>query len=92
MPADYYSDSVEAPQTAETPPREQENEQTTTIPKSMCPGMKIGDVVPLRIVGEMENEYQVSYGKGSPAEETESPESEDMMESPAPGGMASMMG
>ncbi len=38
-------------------------QQTAVIPSEMCPGMKVGDEITLRIVGSDENSYEVAYDK-----------------------------
>lgn len=48
-------------------PMEQGGEggETATIPESLCPGMKEGDEIVLKIVGKSDGQYQVAY---APAE------------------------
>lgn len=40
---------------------EKENQETALIPSSLCPGMKPGDVIELRIVRTHDKEYEVAY-------------------------------
>lgn len=87
MAENYYEDSGAGTPAPAAPPAESE---TATIPKSLCPGMKVGDSVTLKIVRELEDEYEVSY----PPKTEEEPEESEEMESPPvtpPSGMASMM-
>lgn len=88
MAENYYEDAGAASGSppAESAPAESE---TATIPKSLCPGMKVGDEVTLKIVRELEGEYEVSYPPKSSRETDE--DEEEMAPVPAPSGMASMM-
>lgn len=64
--------------------------KTTLVPKDMCPGMKVGDNIELRIVGEQENDYEVAYEKG----EDKAEEAQETKAAPTPPGdseMRSMM-
>lgn len=92
MPQDYYSDGnsedsatpMQSQDAGESP--ESDNmEQTATIPKSLCPGMKAGEEVVLRIDKVLEDEYLVSYapgkGGGKPEGETQDM-GEDVMAPP----------
>lgn len=77
-----YSDSQEMAEPAEKKEEEGEYEETT-IPKSICPGMKVGDEVVLKITGELEDEWRVAYAPQESKEHEESEPEEGMM---APGG------
>ncbi len=92
MPSDYYSDTAEAPgrQASADTAGEQE---TTMIPKSMCPGMEVGDKLEMRIVAEHGDEYSVAY-EGSDKSESDSSDSGMESEAKPPmmgGGMGEMM-
>ncbi len=70
MPSDYYSDGEDNPTASpEKTSEEATEQQTTLIPKSICPGMKVGEEVVLKIVREHGDEFEVAY-----APEPESPE------------------
>lgn len=66
---DYYGDGDTAsapPARARAKPVDSDDEsssQTTTIAKSLCPGMEVGDIIKLEITGVLEDEYQVRYVK-----------------------------
>jgi hypothetical protein len=70
--------------------REYDANETAVLPKSICPDMKVGEEMVLKIVGVDEDSYQVSYApeKGGDEEEGEdhklAPEHDDSS-------MASMM-
>jgi hypothetical protein len=51
--------------------------QTAVIPTELCPGMKVGDTIALKIVGVDDDSYEVAY---KPDEQHE----EDMEAAPAP--------
>lgn len=50
-----------------------EGGETATIPSSLCPGMKEGDEIVLKIVGVADGQYQVAY---APEEGAEAPKEE----------------
>lgn len=88
--ADYYDES-EPSQAQEGAPsdgasmEDKAPAQSTLIPKSMCPGMKVGQQITLTIDKELEDEYQVSYDKapasGDDGEEAgETAPDDEMME------------
>lgn len=82
---DYYDESEPstaqgAPSADAARPKESAAAQSTLIPKSMCPGMKPGDEVSLRIDKVLEEEYQVSYTKQPEEEAEETGETDPMME------------
>ena len=67
---------------ADTDPKADVKEgKTALLDESICPGMKPGDEVVLKIVGVHDGQYSVSY---SPAPKEESPEPGEPGESPAP--------
>ncbi len=91
MPEDYYGDGGG---TAESSSASRGNEEpndtgvTAVVPSEMCPGMKVGDEMVVKIVGVDDDSYEIGYkpkeGKGE-QEEAPAP-------APAPeGSMASMM-
>jgi hypothetical protein len=70
------------------PKGDDQGKQTAVLPAEMCPGMKAGDEIKLRIVSADEDSYEVSYEP-----EDKGPEkgaSEPQAEVPE-GSMASMM-
>lgn len=80
--ADYYDDSApseaqaggqDGPSDSDTGPTSPS--QTTLIPKSMCPGMHVGDSVTLKIDKELEDQYLVSYPMGNESDKEEQSES-----------------
>ena len=86
MPQDYYSDG--SSEDSATPMQPEDNagspesdnmEQTATIPKSLCPGMKAGEEVVLHIDKVLEDEYLVSYAREKGSEKPEG-ETQDMGE------------
>lgn len=97
---DYYGDGGDegaqprpGPDTApkENPDKDEMEGQTALIPKSLCPGMEVGDEVKLKVVGVHEDELEVAYeGKGEEGKsESESePEPKPM---PMRSGMSDMM-
>jgi len=96
MPEDYYSDAPVGAPEAEPAARDQTADEQTTavIPKSICPGMKVGDEVVLRIVAEHADEFEVSYAPEEGGDEEEAAEpGEEAPPAPAlaPDEMASMM-
>lgn len=58
--------------------------ETALIPKSLCPGMKVGSKVTLTIEADRGEEYEVSYDKEPEGDEPEAgeaePEPDPMME------------
>lgn len=86
MARDYYSDAAgagEQPRSAaKSGPKERENIATTTVPKSMCPGMKVGDNITLKIIADRAQEYQVAYEKGGVEDEEEGSMEQPMPPSP----------
>lgn len=69
-----YSDGPPAEATAAPDEQEAEGGATALIPKSLCPGMKPGDPIELKIVRVHDDQYEVSYA----------PEEESMEEPSAP--------
>lgn len=41
--------------------QEDQGQQTALIPKSLCPDMKVGDEMVVKIVGGHENDWEVEY-------------------------------
>lgn len=64
--------------------------ETALIPKSLCPGMKPGDTLTMRIVSEQEDEYEVAYEQEEEQGE-EAPAPPEAAAPPAPGGGAGDM-
>jgi hypothetical protein len=96
MPEDYYGDGDAAPsEGGATAPDELGGEQphdtgtTAVVPSELCPGMKVGDEMVLKIVGVDDDSYEVAYApkEGKPDEQEETPAPASAPE----GSMASMM-
>ncbi len=58
---DMYSDAPPAPDSAAPDEEEAQGGTTALIPKSLCPGMKPGDMINLKIDRVHDDQYQVSY-------------------------------
>jgi len=79
MPEDYYNDGPEETSASAHKPMmghkegesEDSPEQTAVINSSICPGMKPGDELVLKIDRVLENEYEVSYAPPAKDEEGE---------------------
>jgi hypothetical protein len=97
MPEDYYGDGdssagAEAPRGAEM--HEEGGEQphdtgtTAVVPSELCPGMKVGDEMVVKIIGVDDDSYEIAYApKEGKGEEEEAP-----APAPAPeGSMQSML-
>lgn len=59
-----YTDTEEAPAAEPSGMDEKEeaqSETTTLIPKSMCPGMSVGDEVVLKITAEHDDQFEAKY-------------------------------
>lgn len=76
-------------------PKEDQGEQSAVLPKSLCPGMKPGDTIELKISEVRGDSYVVTYEK----EESKEEEAKEQASAPPPpegggqgGGMDSMMG
>lgn len=90
MPEDYYGDGDQssdtpAPSGGEDTPHD--TGTTAVVPSELCPGMKVGDEMVVKIIGVDDNSYEIAYApkEGKGEEETPAP-------APAPeGSMASMM-
>ncbi len=50
-------------------------QETAVIPSELCPGMKVGDEIKLKIVSTGEDSYEVAYEKDSesPGEDAKGP-------------------
>lgn len=59
------------------------------VPKEICADMKVGDEMVVKIVGEDEDSYQISYAPKEKGGEEEG--SEEMESEPKDGSMASYM-
>lgn len=88
-----YSDAPEAAAAppSEEAPAEKEGEEgtgeTALVPSSLCPGMKAGDEMVVKIDRVLENQYEVSYAPEKGKGEAPPPAAEPAGD----GGMASMM-
>ncbi len=87
---DPYSDAApsETAPEKDKAPDEQGEEKTATLPKSICPDMKPGDEMVLKIVAVHEDEYEVAY---APEKDHKEEESEPMGKPEGDDQMASMM-
>lgn len=66
------------------PKPDNEGGETALIPASLCPGMKPGDEVTVKIEAQHGDQYAISYpGKSEPKEE-----SSEMEQAPMPASMA----
>lgn len=83
---DPYADAA---MPAEEPKQTETTSKTALLPKSFCPGMKPGDVIPCKVTRELGEEYEVAYEGG---EEEAEPEEAPAPSAPARGEMESMMG
>ena len=78
---DMYGDA-EIPASKKSAPRDSSESEdaegeTALLPKNICPGMKPGDELRLRVVRVHEDQYEVEYeGKGG--EKAEPPEDNEM--------------
>ena len=100
MADDYYSDGeAPAPGPTQAPDHADEREtpeegKTALLNSEICPGMKVGDELVLKVTGVHEGEYEVAYAP-EPKEEEEPTESGEpagtVGAAPAPSG-ASMGG
>lgn len=89
---DMYGDSqVAAPSGPEG--EAQQDSETTLVPKSICPGMKVGDEMVLKIVGDREQDWEVAYApkEGSKEEEAGESPAEESQEQGGGGEMRGMM-
>lgn len=71
-----YSDDPEQGSEPKSPQKDEEySGETTLVPSSLCPGMKVGDEMVVKIVRIMDDQYEIAYapekGKSGPAEESE---------------------
>lgn len=85
MPADYYDDAggdsstpTSTNENSKTPEQrdDEQDEKTALVPMALCPGLKPGDTLKLRIASVHEDEYEVEYDEGDEEEASESPEEE----------------
>jgi hypothetical protein len=66
-----YDDAPDAGSAATAESKEDEGGETALIPKSLCPGMKPGDEVTLKIERVLEDQYEASYTPKGGEEESE---------------------
>lgn len=64
-----YGDSQVAAPSGPDEEEQEEGQQTTTVPKSICPGMKVGDEMVLKIVADHDQSWEVAYAPGKDQEE-----------------------
>lgn len=64
-----------------------EGAKTAVIPQEVCPGMSVGDMIPLKVTRVNEGDYECEYVKDEHSDEEE-PASDP---APAEGSMQSMM-
>lgn len=98
MPEDYYGDGGSSPSgggpaTAEEPGDDRPHDTGTTavVPSELCPGMKVGDEMVVKILSVDDDSYEIGYapkeGKGE-----DKGEGEAQAPAPAPeGSMGSML-
>ena len=87
---DLYSDGApNAPESAGADDEKESSEgaKTAVIPKELCPDMKVGDELGLRIVRVNEGDYEVEYEPKGESEEA----APEPAKAPDEGSMASMM-
>ena len=76
MANDMYADAEPSTPVAapEEPGEEKTEGETAIIPQSLCPGMKQGDEMKVRIERVLENDYEISYpDKGGKEEPVSAP-------------------
>lgn len=98
MPEDYYGgDDPGTVMPSGDGDEDQENSPhdtgtTAVVPSELCPGMKVGDEMVVKIISVDDDSYEIAYApeKGKPKAEDE--ESEGAAEAPPPaeGSVASM--
>jgi len=77
---DMYGDNPDADAAPAADEKEDEGGETAVLPKSLCPGMKPGDELTLKIDSVQEDQYVVSYpGKESSKEKAEAPQGDAEM-------------
>lgn len=96
MPENYYDDSSGAtsitddtakPKTPEQRDREQDK-KTALVPMALCPGLKPGDTLNLRVASVHEDEYEVEYDEGNEEKASVTPakEAREQSNQPSMGG------
>lgn len=64
---------------------------TAVVPSELCPGMKVGDEMVVKILSVDDDSYEIGYAPKEGKSKAEGEESEGAAEAPAPeGSMASM--
>lgn len=83
MPQDYFDDGETPTAQSDAPaPADDSQSKSALVPKELCPGMKPGDMIELKIKRVLDNQYEVEY---TGADENESePTSETPAEAPMP--------
>jgi hypothetical protein len=99
MPEDYYSDGP-TPSTGITRDEKSGGDEgedsphdtgvTAVVPSELCPGMKVGDEMVVKILSVDDDSYEVAYAPDKGKPKAEEPESEGEAQVPE-GSMASMM-
>lgn len=88
MPTGYYEDDAGPgePQESDTKQtsleKDSRDETTALVPVSLCPGLKPGDKLALKIIATHEEEYEVEYDEGDEGEKSakEQPSMETAMQ------------
>ena len=99
MPEDYYGGGDDDAG-AGSPPGGADDEQgnsphdtgtTAVVPSELCPGMKVGDEMVVKILSVDDDSYEIAYAPEKGKHKAESEESAGEAEAPpAEGSMASM--
>ena len=93
MPEDYYGDGESPAGGGAKAPEESGGDEphdtgtTAVVPSELCPGMKVGDEMVLKIVGVDDDSYEVAYAPKEGRGEEEAPTPASAPE----GSMQSMM-
>lgn len=92
MPEDYYGDGGDAAQPSAAPGGNEEPHDTgvtAVVPSELCPGMKVGDEMVVKILSVDDDSYEIGY---APKEGKGKDDGEEPASAPAPeGSMASML-
>ena len=91
MPADLYDDEPAASPPSKPAPEEEQHQdeggETALLPSSICPGMKPGDEMVLKIVSVQDDQYQVAYAPEKGSKESGEGEGEGSMAGATEAGM-----
>lgn len=96
MPQDYYDDGGHGPTgpgsgpaaDAEGEDESHDEGSTAVVPQELCPGMKVGDEMVLKIVSVDQDSYEVKY---APSKDKGGADEEEPGDVKAPDKMASML-